>query len=203
VAAAVRTPAARPVALVAAVVLAALGLAAGYVQSRPDVYTSTAVVSLSPKDAAKIGADNLELAASRYTAYLSAPATLATVAGRIGERPADVAAGTRVEVQPNTVNIQIRATSRDPERAAQVSNTLAAEGIRVSATDGLVSAALVVPAVVASGPSGPRRALIVLGGTGVGAGVAVLLLAALGYFRDAEVLGGGEPVRLAPRGGAG
>ncbi len=187
-----------PLILVLAVACCAVATTALYVNGQPDVYTSSAVVSLSPRDTLRVGADNLSLAASRYVASLSAPTTLAAVAKQIGESPEDVAAGTEVLIQPNTVNIQIKVTLEQPERTALIANAIAAEGVRRSRTDGLVYTELVVPAVVPAAPSGPRRKLILLGGAGAAAGLSVLAIAALGYFRDASILGGPDTVRITP-----
>ena len=77
-----------PLALVVALVLCLAATTVGYVRAQPDAYTSTAVLSLSPRDPIEVGSDDLTLATSRYVAYLSAPATLDAVATSLGVRPA-------------------------------------------------------------------------------------------------------------------
>ncbi len=186
-----------PLILVAALSLTVLGTVALYANSRPDVYTSRAILSLSPRDI-RFGSDNLELAASRYLAYLSSSSTLTEVGAEIGERPSVLGGATEVIVQPATVNLVVIVTMPSRHRAARAANAVAALGLRQARADKLVALELVVPGVVAKAPSGPPRRLIMIGGLGAALGIAVLAAAALGYFRHSPALGGGVPVRVPP-----
>ena len=166
-----------PFALVVALMIALAGTVGWYVHAQPDSYTSTAVLSLSPRDSGEIGSDDLTLAVSRYVAYLSAPATLNQVAATLGESPSAVARATTVIQQPATVNLRISVVGTAPESGAEVANALAAAGVRESVADLQVVADLIVPAVVPVAPSGPpRRLLLLLGAVGaVGLGVLACL----------------------------
>jgi uncharacterized protein involved in exopolysaccharide biosynthesis len=186
-----------PLIVVMALVLSVLGTTYLYSSSQPDVYTSRAVLSLSPRDANRVGADNLQLAASRYAAYLSSASTLRQVASDIGERPRLVSDSTAVRVQPATVNINIVVTMEEPARAATVANALASAALREGRVDPLVTVEVVVPGVVPLAPSGPRRSLIMIGGAGFALILAVVAAAALGYFRNSPTLGGDVPLRVA------
>jgi hypothetical protein len=186
-----------PLILVAALALSVLGTVALYANSQPDVYTSRAILSLSPRDT-RFGSDNLELAASRYLAYLGSSSTLSQVGAEIGERPGVLANATEVIVQPATVNIAVSVTMPDRHRAARAANAVAALGLRQARSDRLVALELVVPGVIPKAPSGPPRRLLMIGGIGAALGLSVLAAAALGYFRDSPALGGGVPLRVPP-----
>ena len=186
-----------PLILVAALALTVLGTTALYVNSQPDVYTSRAILSLSPRDN-RFGSDNLELAASRYLAYLASSSTLRQVGEEIGERPAVLSRSTEVIVQPNTVNIAVSVTMTSRDRAARAANAVASLGLRRARGDKLVALELVVPGVIPKRPSGPPRRLIMIGGIGAALGLAVLAAAGLGYFRNSPALGGGVPLRVPP-----
>lgn len=175
-----------PLALVVALVLCLAATTAGYVHSQPDAYTSTAVLSLSPRDPAEVGSDDLTLATSRYVAYLAAPATLDAVAASLGIRPGTVAKSTKVVQQPATVSLRISVTGPTAQDGAEIANALARAGVRQSVDDGQVVVDLVVPAVVPVAPSGPPRKLLYLVG---GAGVlclGILAVLALGYARPRQ-----------------
>jgi hypothetical protein len=186
-----------PLILVAALALTVLGTVALYVNGQPDVYTSRAILTLSPRDTS-FGSDNLELAASRYLAYLSSPSTLSQVGAEIGERPSVLGKATEVLVQPATVNIVVSVTMPDRHRAARAANAVAALGLRQARADRLVALELVVPGVIPKAPSGPPRRLIMIGGLGAALGVSIIAVAALGYFRNSPALGGGVPLRVPP-----
>jgi capsular polysaccharide biosynthesis protein len=187
-----------PLILVAALALAVVGTTYLYANSQPNVYSSRAVVSFSPRDAGRVGADNLQLASSRYVAYLSSGSTQRQVATDIGEEQTQVAKATQVRIQPATLNLEIVVTMRDAARAARISNALAAAALREARVDPLVTVELIVPAVVPRAPSGPKRSLIMIGGLGVALILSVVGVAALGYFRNSPTLGGDVPLRMPP-----
>jgi capsular polysaccharide biosynthesis protein len=172
-----------PLALVIALMLCVAATVAGYVHAQPDSYTSTAVLTLSPRDPTEIGSDDLTLAAARYVAYLSAPATQNRVAAALGERPGQVAKAATVIQQPATVNLRVQVVGTSPENGAAIANALAVAGVRESVGDSQVVADLIVPAAVPLAPSGPpRRLLFLLGGVGALC-LGVLAVLALGYLR--------------------
>ncbi|SHN46359.1 hypothetical protein [Cryptosporangium aurantiacum] len=172
-----------PLALVVALVVCLAATSVGYVHAQPDTYTSTAVLSLSPRDTGEVGSDDLTLAASRYVAYLSAPATLEGVATTLGLRRGVVAKSAHVVQQPATVSLRISVTGPDATGGAEVANALARAGVRQSVDDPQVIADLIVPAVVPVAPSGPpRRMLYLVGGSGALC-LGVLAILALGYLR--------------------
>ncbi|MFG1921139.1 hypothetical protein [Cryptosporangium sp. NPDC048952] len=173
-----------PLALVVALVLCLGVTTVGYVHSQPDAYTSTAVLSLSPRDPGEVGSDDLTLATSRYVAYLSAPATLEALSRSLGIRPGTTAKSAKVVQQPGTVSLRISVTGPDAQDGAEIANALARAGVRQSVDDSQVVVDLIVPAVVPSAPSGPPRKLLYLVS---GAGVlclAILAVLALGYARQ-------------------
>lgn len=172
-----------PLALVVALVLCLAATTVGYVHAQPDAYTSTAVLSLSPRDPIEVGSDDLTLATSRYVAYLSAPATLDAVATSLGVHPETATKSTKVVQQPATVNLRISVTGPGARDGAEIANALARAGVRQSVDDSQVVVDLIVPAVVPVAPSGPPRTLLSLvSGAGVLC-VAVLAVLALGYAR--------------------
>jgi capsular polysaccharide biosynthesis protein len=185
-----------PLLLVAALGLIVVATSYLYAHGQPDVYTSRAVLTLSPRDPGKVGADNLQLASARYTAYLSSESTMEQVAADIGEPAGQLARFTDVKVQPNTVNIEIVVAMRDGPRAAAIVNALAAAGLGQGRVDPLVSVDLMVPGVIAKAPSGPNRRLILIGGAGLALLAAVLAIAALGYFQNAATLSWAAPQRV-------
>jgi uncharacterized protein involved in exopolysaccharide biosynthesis len=172
-----------PLALVVALMLCVGATVAGYVNAQPDTYTSTAVLSLSPRDPAETGSDDLALAASRYVAYLAAPATQNKIGATLGERPGEVPEATTVMQQPATVNLRISVVGTAPESGAEIANALAAAGVRASVDDSQVVADVVVPAVVPVAPSGPQRRLLLLVGGAVALCLGVVAWLALGYLR--------------------
>lgn len=186
-----------PLVLVLALGMCVIGTSFLYANSQSDVYSSRAVVSLSPRETISVGADNLQLAASRYEALLSSASTMTRIAERNGVDPTAMADATQVAIQPNTVNIEIVVTMADPTRAALLSNALAAAALVEGQTDSLMLVELVVPGVVADAPSGPPRQLIMLGGLGVALVLAVVAVTALGYFQNSPVFGSGPLIRVA------
>jgi capsular polysaccharide biosynthesis protein len=185
-----------PLLLVPALVVVVLGTVFLYAHGQPDVYTSRAVLSLSPRDPATVGGDNLQLAAARYTAYLASASTMEDVAAQIGESAQQVVDFTEVRVQPNTVNIEVVVTMRDQVRAATIVNALAAAGLAEGRVDPLVTVDLMVPGVVAKVPSGPNRRLILIGGFGVALMLGILAIAALGYLQNSATLTWSSPQRV-------
>ncbi len=182
-----------PIFLVVALMVATVGTAVLYAGSQSDVYSSRAIVALTPRNPAGFGATNLRLAATRYSALLASDQTWREVSRSTGFSPDAVAEATEVSVQPNTVTITITVTLAQADRAAAVANAIATAGLRQSRSDELVLVELVAPGVTPTSASGPNRRLIVLGGLGMAVVVGAVAMVALGFFRNSATLSGALP----------
>jgi uncharacterized protein involved in exopolysaccharide biosynthesis len=185
--------------LVVALMIATVGTAVLYAGSRPDVYSSRAIVALTPRNPTGFGATNLRLAATRYSALLLSEQTLREISRSTGLPPNAISKATRVLVQPNTVTIVITVTLGRADRAAAVANGIAAAGLRQSRSDELVLVELVAPGVTPTSASGPNRRRIVLGGAGMAIVVATIAMVALGFFRNSATLSGVLPRQISTR----
>ena len=96
--------------LVIGLMVATVSTAALYATSKSDVYSSNAIIALTPRKPAAFGATNLRLAATRYVALLSSAQTMRSVAASTGIAYRKVVGATKVSVQPNTVTIEITTT---------------------------------------------------------------------------------------------
>ncbi|NUS73368.1 MAG: hypothetical protein HOQ05_08180 [Corynebacteriales bacterium] len=122
------------------------------VKNHEEKFTSTAILSLSPRGDGAVGADNVKLAVSRYQALLSAGTTLHTVAKKTGAQP--LAGAAQVSVPPETVTIVVSVTLADATMAADVANELSRTALSEGHDDALVIIDLLAPAIVADSPSG-------------------------------------------------
>ena len=188
-----------PLILILALAFVVVGTTYLYANSQPDVYTSRAVLTISPRNPETVGGDNLTLAAARYAASLGSEQTLGRVAADLGEPIEQVIGHTTVQVQPATINIEIVVTLRDRDRAASIVNAVAASGVSSSRIDPLVAMDLMVPAVSTEQPSGPNRRLMLIGGAGFALLLALLGIAALGYFQNSPALAATTPIRIPRR----
>jgi capsular polysaccharide biosynthesis protein len=189
-----------PLILILALAFVVVGTTYLYANGQPDVYTSKAVLTMSPRNPLTVGGDNLTLAAARYAASLGSEQTLGRVAADLGEPMEQVIANTTVVVQPATINIEIAVTLRDRDRAASIVNAVASAGVASSRIDPLVSLDLIVPAVTVEAPGGPNRRLMLIGGSGFALLLALLGIAALGYFQNSPGLAAaGAPIRIPRR----
>ncbi|HEX3731915.1 MAG TPA: hypothetical protein VHU91_03200 [Mycobacteriales bacterium] len=185
-----------PAFLVAALMVCTVGTAALYASSQSDVYSSRAVVALTPRSAAGLGATNLRLAVTRYTTLLSSDETLREVSDTTGLSSKTLSKATKVTVPPNTVTINITVTLTRGDQAAAAANAIASAGLRYSRGDELVSTDLVAPGVTPTSPSGPNRRLIMLGGIGTALLVGAVAMVALGFFRNSATLSGALPRQI-------
>ena len=163
------------------IVVVAVSVAVGATLSterQPSRYEASAIVAVTPRGAHS-SADLVVLAAPRFASYLTAPATVRTVAGRLGEDADDLQKQVNAMVVPETGNITITVDHLDPLRATVVANELADQLRRASAPDRLVMIQSVAPAVVPAGPAGPPRRLIeaaaLVAGLLLGLGLAALV----------------------------
>lgn len=157
--------------LIAAIAVAAA--AAGYLATASRAYTSSAFLTLSPRDASKGSADNLTLAATRYQAFLGSTAALEAVAVELRADATELADDVTVTIPPQTVTIVIAAAAAKPAHAARIANALADAAVEHARTDPVASVDLVAPAVSASAPSTPAIRMVV-----VGAGAVIAVVAA-------------------------
>ena len=166
-----------PLALLVALPL--FGAVLAYAETLPDTYTSTSVVSLTPRPDIDVGGDVLRVVVPKYVAYLGSRPTLTAVSDRTDVDESDLRGGVEVSVAPETANLEIAAELLDPQDAADVAQELAEEAVRLSVTDRLLTAEVLVPAVAITEPSGPPRRLIEAAGLllAVLAGVTLALVA--------------------------
>lgn len=150
-----------PLALLVAVPLFAGAVA--YAESLPSTYSSTTVVTLTPRPDVDVGGDVLRVVVPKYVAYLDSRAVREAVAAETGAGASAVRNGVDVSVAPETANLEIVAELSSPEQAAAVAGELAAAAVTLSRGDRLLEADVLVPAVAVEKPSGPPRRLIEAG----------------------------------------
>lgn len=187
----------------------ALGISIGavlYVEGLPSEYEARGVVALAPRPDAGAGADTVRVVAPKYVAFLTAPSTVRSVALRLGTTVGAIEQSIDATIQPDSGNLTIAATSRNPRLATQTVNALISETIRFAGTDDLISAEEVAEAVVPSEPSGPPRLLLEMAALMVGAlaGITVALLIERGRprirgWRDIAELTGYTTLARVPR----
>lgn len=155
-----------------AVLVAALALA-------PRTYTATSVVAMAPRPEARVSGDVLRLTMPTYAVLASSQGVAADLAGRFQEDPGDVRDAVSVDTPPSSNTLLLSVSWADPERAATLANGLADEVLEGVATDPLLTAQLVAPAVPATAPSWPpeQAGLLVGGLASVALGVAVAVFA--------------------------
>lgn len=189
--------------------LIAVGIVVGavlYVQGLPAEYQAETTVALAPRPDTGAGADTVRVVAPKYVAYITAPQTLRSAAIRLGTTPGTISDSIDASVQPDSGNLEITATGRNPRLAAETVNLLAEEAVRFSASDELLSAEVVAAAVIPTSPSGPPRLLLEAAALVVGvlAGVSIALLVERGRprirtWRDIPELTGYTTLARVPR----
>ena len=135
-----------------------------YSVSLPDEYEASAVVALSPRAGVQIGADTIRVISPKYVAYVTSRPVLTAAAGLADVDPSDLRRGADADVAPDTANLTITVQLGDPEEAADAANELASVAVRLSRSDRLLEAVVLVPAVAVDRPSGPPRRLLQAGG---------------------------------------
>lgn len=152
-----------------------------YAEQLPDEYTSQAIVLVEPRPDAgpATGTAVVRLKAPSYVAYLTAPATTRRLDGELGLAPGTVGSVVDAQVQSETGNVVITATSPSAERTLTVADAAAEELVAFSDDDELLQAQLLAAPVAPEAPSGPPRrtiqtaALVVALALGVVAAIAV------------------------------
>lgn len=189
--------------------LIAIGIVTGavlYVEGLPSEYEARGVVALTPRPDAGAGADTVRVIGPKYVAFLTAPETIRSVALQLGTTVDSIEESIDAAIQPDSGNLTITSTSRNPRLATETVNALIAETVRFSATDQLLSAEKVAEAVVPRTPSGPPRLLLEIAALMVGAlaGITIALLVERGRprirgWRDVVELTGYTTLARIPR----
>lgn len=171
--------------LLSGFLVALLVFAAGwvYTQQQPTSYTATTVLTLVPRPEDPVSAATAVLLAESYRTYLSSGPVAAGVAAGLGRPAAAVAAGTEVEVEPDTAIVEITVKLATADDAAAVANAVGTAAVGRGRSDPNVTVDLVSPAVARAVEVNPPRGLM-------------LVLAALA----ALVVGGGTCYLLVHRG---
>jgi uncharacterized protein involved in exopolysaccharide biosynthesis len=165
-------------------VVAAVAVVAGvgvYLQGQPQVYTSSAVVALTPKGPRPVSAAVVTLTAPRYVAYATSPFALRKAAEQLKLDPAVASRAVVVTMAAATANVTITATMRDGKTAMRTVNEVAALILERATGDPILTAQVESYGVVPGAPSGPHRRAIL--GAGVLAGLALGALLWLGVER--------------------
>ena len=188
------------------ILLVALSLTLGaslYAERQPLQYEASTIVAVIPRG--DTSADHVRVSAPRYASYITAAATTAKVAPRIGEDPGDLQDRVKAAIVPDTGNITITVRHPDPRRAMEAANALARQLQLASTSDEQVAVRSVAPAVLPTRPAGPGRRLIevtvLVVGLLLGVGLAALLDAA--RRRPAVSDTPGRPLAAGPLQGGG
>jgi capsular exopolysaccharide synthesis family protein len=158
--------------LAALVFVAVFAGVLAYAYTLPNEYSAKVIVSLTPKPSTGVAASDIAQLGQQYVAYVTAPATIARVAGEVGVDRTTLGDGVGADVATGSVNLTIKVQLRTPRTTAVAANALADQVVSFAADDKLINAQVVSPATVPTAPSKPRRKL--LGGAG---GLIALLLA--------------------------
>jgi len=163
--------------MIALITLGVVVVVTAYVQTLPTLYEAQAIVSIVPRPTASFfpGADYISLAAPKYVAYATAPGTLEGVARPLGVEASSLKDAVNAAVETGTSNITVGVTLSSPREAASAANAVAEAIVAFSATDRVLSAQIVAPAVIPTAPSSPLRKLDELAGLVVGALVAIVI----------------------------
>lgn len=189
--------------------LITLGVVMGaifYVQGLPSEYQAETVVALAPRAEAGAGADTVRVVAPKYVSFITAPQTIRAATIRIGVSSDALSDSIDATLQPDSGNLTVTATGRNPRLMAEAANLLADEAVRLSTRDELLSAEVVAEATVPAVPSGPPRLLLEAAALAVGilAGVTISLLIERGRprirsWRDIPELTGYTTLARIPR----
>jgi hypothetical protein len=118
-------------------------------------YSSTALVSLTPRDPIATSADTMLLLGPRYLTLLENPDVLAKAARDAGTTSKALLDGSRATIEATTLVVDIRFASDDPATAARSAQALATALLDEVAQDGLVKGRLIGSAVTPDCPSVP------------------------------------------------
>lgn len=134
-------------------------MAIGYVVTRPGGWRAEAVVAFAPKGLSA-GADLLQLTADKYVAYMGSPA----LQRRIAPKVAGVEDSVRVTRDSETANVRVAVTLGGAVEAADFANKIARDGAAKAATEQIVTADVIAPAVAGAAGRTPQRAPYLLAG---------------------------------------
>ena len=150
--------------------------AAFYAQRLPDQFQGQAVVAVSPNpNGSSSASDIVTVVGPKYVAYITAAHTIRRLAPGLDVPIGQLEGGVDAVLAPDTGNVTITVTLKDPSEAARVANAFADDLVAFSKSDSLAVAQLVAPAVVPRGPSGPPRRLLEVAAFVVAVVVAVAL----------------------------
>jgi succinoglycan biosynthesis transport protein ExoP len=148
--------------------------ATAYIQSLPSKYDGKALVSIEPR--VKIADSNLvRVVGPKYSDYITAPSTIATVAPTIGETPGSLNNAISASIATDTGNMTVTARMPSADRAARAANAFARQGTNLSKNDPLLTAQLVAKALPDSQPASPPRKLLELASLFMGGLIAVVV----------------------------
>lgn len=153
--------------LMAAVLLVAPRVSGGY--------SSTALVSLGPRDPAATSADTLLLLGPRYLTLLENPTVLRTAATAARTTEEALRDGSKATVQASTLIVDIKFNSDDAATAARNAQALATALLDSVAQDPLVKGRLIGSAVVPESPATPTLVQTLVVGALVAVGGALVL----------------------------
>ena len=178
--------------LCAVTVLAVLTGVVVWTQTRPTLYTSTAVVAFTPTASRPVSATVVVLTAPRYVAYGTSPYVLRQVAEPLRVDSVVLQNAVIITMAAATANISISVTLGDADTAAKVANAIAVAVLERAKADPILAAQLVstaVPTTIAAGPD--KTVVFGAGALGAGAaGGALWLLAERYHRRRATVVRG-------------
>lgn len=118
-------------------------------------YTSTALVSLGPRDPIATSADTMLLLGPRYLTLLKNPDVLAKAAQDAGTTQKALTDGSKATLEASTLIVDIRFTSDDASTAARDAQALATALLDQVAKDELVKGRLIGSAVAPDSPAIP------------------------------------------------
>lgn len=185
------------------VLVAFLGGVTAYARRLPTRWTSTGVVSFSPKPGTSVGGDTLRIVVPRFLAYATADATRTEIARRTGIEAGDLVGAIDASIAPDTANLTITTTLGTAEDAYEVERAVTDAVVAFAENDPLLAGTVVAPPVLPTEPSGPPRNLYVAAGAllaaALAAGAALLAERARPRVRRAADLGALVPYSVVGR----
>lgn len=165
-----------PVALAVVGLAALLGALAVY--TAPATYTSTAVVSLQPRETdPPPAAAMISLLATPYVAYAASDEVVQELAAETSSSAEEVDGGLQVRVPPRSTNVEIRSAMASPDDAVAVAEALSERLTALSISDETLVASTTLPPGRPTGPDNSALRLVALAALST-IGVLALSLAA-------------------------
>jgi polysaccharide biosynthesis transport protein len=144
-----------------------------YIESLAPKYDGNALVSIEPR--ARIADSSLvRVVGTKYSEYVTAPATIAAVAPTINESFSTLNEAINAQIATDTGNLKITARMPTPARAARAANAFAKATTEFSQNDPLLTAQLIAPALPPGFPAAPPRRLLELASALIGSIIAVV-----------------------------